>query len=152
MPSVISPPQSASPPSGGAVDADRQATDQHRNDKNHPYRHVGEIVEYVNSRPTPLAAYWYGRQDDDSDTFRRGVNCGGMTANDFGLHCAKYRAPFGGLGRSGFGAYHGKTGFDGFTHHRTVAACWLPVNFAELITPPFSPRIAALTSSFSLAT
>jgi coniferyl-aldehyde dehydrogenase len=48
-------------------------------------------------------------------------------------------APFGGVGQSGWGAYHGKTGFDTFTHHRTETRSLLPVSFAKLITPPYSP-------------
>lgn len=112
----------------------------------HSYRRIEEVLDYVNSRPTPLAAYWHGRQDEAFETFRRGINCGGITVNDFALHCAMYRAPFGGVGRSGYGAYHGKAGFDRFTHYRTVASSRLPINFAEMITPPFSPRLTALTS------
>jgi coniferyl-aldehyde dehydrogenase len=112
----------------------------------HPYRRIEDVVNYVASRPTPLAAYWYGRQDKEFETFRRSVDSGGMTVNDFGLHCALYRAPFGGVGRSGYGAYHGKTGFDRFTHYRTVTTSRLPINFAELITPPYSPRLSSVTT------
>jgi coniferyl-aldehyde dehydrogenase len=112
----------------------------------HPYRRIQEVVDYVSARPTPLAAYWYGKQGKDFDAFRTGVNSGGMTVNDFGLHCAMYQAPFGGVGLSGSGAYHGKTGFDRLTHYRTVATSRLPINFAELITPPFSPLLTTLTS------
>jgi coniferyl-aldehyde dehydrogenase len=112
-----------------------------------PYNSVDQIIGYVQARPTPLAAYWYGPRGEDFDRFRREVNSGGMTVGDFGLHCAMYTAPFGGMGRSGQGAYHGKTGFDTFTHYRTIAVSRLPMNFAEVITPPFAPALTRLTSA-----
>lgn len=46
-------------------------------------------------------------------------------------------APFGGVGQSGSGFYHGKAGFDTFTHHRTVTTSKIPFSFAKLITPPY---------------
>jgi coniferyl-aldehyde dehydrogenase len=112
-----------------------------------PYDSVDQIITYVQTKPIPLAAYWYGPQGDGFERFRRNVNSGGMTVGDFGLHCAMYTAPFGGVGRSGQGAYHGKAGFDTFTHHRTVAVSRLPVNFAEAITPPFAPSLTRVTAA-----
>ena len=69
-----------------------------------------------------------------------------MTVNDFALHCALMVAPFGGLGRSGWGAYCGKAGFDTFTHHRTVTVSRLPFSIARMMMPPYS---AAMTSGVS---
>ena len=48
--------------------------------------------------------------------------------------------PFGGVGRSGMGAYHGKTGFETFSHARAVAFSTMPVTVAEMISPPFTAR------------
>jgi coniferyl-aldehyde dehydrogenase len=71
-----------------------------------------------------------------------------MSVNDFALHCAVTAAPFGGVGRSGSGAYHGRTGFDTFTHQRTVTTTKLPFSFAKVITPPYSPNMARVLSAY----
>jgi coniferyl-aldehyde dehydrogenase len=57
------------------------------------------------------------------------------------LHAAIDGAPFGGVGNSGMGAYHGKTGFDTFSHYRTVTESRIPGSLAALLVPPTSPRI-----------
>jgi coniferyl-aldehyde dehydrogenase len=107
----------------------------------HAYDDVGEVIDDVNKRPSPLAAYWYGPTGEAFATFRRHVQSGGMTINDFALHCAM-PSPFGGVGESGYGAYHGKAGFDCFTHRRTVTHSRLPFSMAQLMVPPFAPRLA----------
>lgn len=106
-----------------------------------PYDTIGEVCDYVAARPSPLAAYWYGPAESGLEEFRRGTISGGMTINDFAIHCAMMGAPFGGVGQSGSGAYHGKTGFDTFTHHRTVTSSKLPFSMADLLTPPYSPLL-----------
>ena len=106
-----------------------------------PYDDISEVCDYVSARPSPLAAYWYGPVGPDFDHFRSHTFSGGMSVDDFVLHCAVNDAPFGGVGRSGWGAYHGKTGFDTFTHRRTVTTSKLPFSFAEVITPPYSPLL-----------
>lgn len=104
-----------------------------------PYDDIGTVVSYVNSRPAPLAAYWFGPKDSAFDEFRRRVASGGMTVNDFAAHCSISGAPFGGVGQSGSGAYHGKTGFDTFSHHRTITTSRLPLSLGAMMTPPY-PR------------
>lgn len=106
-----------------------------------PYDSVDEVINHINSRPTPLAAYWFGPMKTEFDRFRRSTLSGGMTVNDFAAHCAVVTAPFGGVGRSGTGAYHGRTGFDTFSHRRTVVTNRLRVSVAEMSTPPFSPKV-----------
>ena len=108
-----------------------------------PYDDIETVVDYVNSRPAPLAAYWFGPQDNAFEVYRRKVNSGGMTVNDFAAHCSVYGAPFGGVGQSGWGAYHGKTGFDTFSHHRAVTVSRLPVSLGSVLTPPYSPMLTA---------
>jgi coniferyl-aldehyde dehydrogenase len=103
-----------------------------------PYDSIDDVCRYVSDRPSPLAAYWYGPTGPAADEFRRRTQSGGMTINDFAAHCAMMAAPFGGVGRSGWGAYHGKTGFDAFTHQRTITTSRLPFCFADILTPPYS--------------
>ncbi|MBO0881454.1 MAG: aldehyde dehydrogenase family protein, partial [Mycobacterium sp.] len=113
-----------------------------------PYDTIEQVVDYVTSRPTPLAAYWYGPVGGDFEHFRAWTASGGMTVNDFAIHCAMMGAPFGGLGYSGWGAYHGKAGFDTFTHRRTVTVSRLPVSFARLMTPPYPAALKPAISSY----
>ena len=77
-------------------------------------------------RPAPLVAYWYGPDDDDFRHFVRNTRSGGVARNDFAAQMIPSAAPFGGVGRSGMGAYHGKAGFDAFSHYRTVVGTDLP--------------------------
>ena len=105
------------------------------------YDDISEVIDYVTQRPAPLAAYWYGAKNASFQQFSRRVISGGMTVNDFALHCAITAAPFGGVGGSGYGAYHGRAGFDTFSHARTVATSRLPMSLASLSVPPFSPRL-----------
>ncbi len=104
-----------------------------------PYDDVSQVCDYVAARPSPLAVYWYGPVGPDFDEFRERTLSGGMSVDDFAVHCAVMGAPFGGVGHSGWGAYHGKTGFDTFTHQRAVTKSALPFSFAKMITPPYSP-------------
>lgn len=103
-----------------------------------PYSGLVEAVDYINARPAPLVAYWYGPADDDFRTFVRGTRSGGVARNDFAAQMIPSAAPFGGVGRSGMGAYHGKAGFDTFSHHRTVVGSDLPFSITGTAAPPFT--------------
>ncbi len=113
-----------------------------------PYDAITEVCDYVAARPSPLAVYWYGPAGRGLDEFRAKTLSGGMAVNDFAVHCAMMAAPFGGVGRSGWGAYHGKAGFDTFTHHRTVTTSRLPMSFAGLITPPYPAALLPAVSGY----
>ncbi len=87
----------------------------------HTYETIDEVIDYVASRPSPLGAYWYGDRDDDFTEFMEFTRSGGVTINDGIAHAFLPGTPFGGIGVSGNGAYHGKAGFDRLSHSRTVA-------------------------------
>jgi coniferyl-aldehyde dehydrogenase len=103
-----------------------------------PYSQVAQAIDYINARPAPLVAYWYGPDDDDFRNFVRHTRSGGVARNDFGAQMIPSAAPFGGVGRSGTGAYHGKAGFDAFSHYRTVVGSDLPFSITGRAAPPFS--------------
>jgi coniferyl-aldehyde dehydrogenase len=105
-----------------------------------PYDSIDEVIDYLAPRPSPLAAYWFGPKDKNFDAFTRKSRYGGMTVNDVGLHAAMPILPFGGVGQSGSGGYHGRHGFETFTHARPVTTSRLPISMGVLATPPIGRR------------
>jgi coniferyl-aldehyde dehydrogenase len=77
-------------------------------------------INYINSNPSPLALYWFGKDKKNLQRVLAETRSGGVTINDTLLHVAVESLPFGGIGASGMGAYHGKAGFDTFTHQKPI--------------------------------
>ena len=77
-------------------------------------------IAYVNSRPNPLALYWFGKDKKNLQRVLEETRSGGVTVNDTLLHAAIESLPFGGIGASGMGSYNGKTGFDTFSHAKPI--------------------------------
>ena len=104
----------------------------------HPYDSHDDVVDAINARPAPLAAYWYGGDTAEYRDFIERTTSGGVTRNDMALHFGIEGTPFGGVGQSGMGAYHGRTGFDTLSHHRTITASDLPVGIGTMMAPPYA--------------
>jgi coniferyl-aldehyde dehydrogenase len=79
-----------------------------------------EAIAYVQGHERPLALYWFGKEKAALQEILEKTHAGGVTVNDTLLHVAIENLPFGGIGASGMGAYHGKTGFDTFSHIKPV--------------------------------
>ena len=75
-----------------------------------------EAIKIVNSRDKPLALYVFTDRENVQDMFKKQTSSGGLVFNDTIMHLSIEELPFGGVGASGMGAYHGKHGFDTFTH------------------------------------
>ncbi|MCP9273652.1 aldehyde dehydrogenase family protein [Mycolicibacterium arenosum] len=106
----------------------------------HPYQTLSDAVDYVNASPHPLTVYWYGADNDRFHRLQDATRSGSVNANDFTLNFIGSELPFGGVGRSGTGAYRGRAGFDTFTHARGVAFSRWPVSLARMMAPPFGRR------------
>lgn len=102
------------------------------------YSRLADAVDYINRRPAPLVAYWYGPDGEQFRDFVRNTRSGGVARNDFAAQMIPSAAPFGGVGRSGMGAYHGKAGFDAFSHQRSVVGTDLPFSVTGSAAPPFT--------------
>lgn len=81
---------------------------------------LDEAVRFVNDRDKPLALYVFSNDADRAQTVIEGTSSGGACVNDCIVHLAPHELPFGGVGPSGMGAYHGKASFDCFTHMKGV--------------------------------
>jgi len=84
------------------------------------YRSLDEAISYVNGRPRPLALYYFGTDTGKRDDVLRRTISGGATVNGTLFHFAAENLPFGGIGPSGIGAYHGEFGFQTFSHRKGV--------------------------------
>jgi aldehyde dehydrogenase (NAD+) len=77
-------------------------------------------IDFVNERDKPLALYVFGGDETVIQRVIDSTSSGGVTVNHVVLHVAAPELPFGGVGASGMGAYHGATGFDSFSHFKSV--------------------------------
>lgn len=102
-----------------------------------------EAIAAVNARPRPLALYWFGRDRARLREVLDRTLSGGVGVNETVLQAGAEALPFGGVGASGFGAYHGRAGFDAFTHRRAVliGSRWSGARFAR---PPYGPAMERL--------
>ena len=98
-----------------------------------------KVIEFVTSREKPLAFYYFGKESDGWDMVRQ-TSSGGGCINDVIMHIANENIPFGGVGNSGMGRYHGKDSFDSFSHTRSiVATCtWIDLPFRYMPYNMFS--------------
>ncbi len=109
------------------------------------YNRLDDVLDFVESMPRPLALYWF---DDDARRARQAIartHVGGACINDTLMHVAQEGLPFGGIGASGMGHYHGRWGFDSFSKLTPVfrQARWHAMN---LFAPPYRPFVRTMLS------
>jgi coniferyl-aldehyde dehydrogenase len=100
------------------------------------YRALDQAIDYVNHHPRPLALYYFGADAGKRDEVLRRTVSGGASVNTTLFHFAAENLPFGGVGPSGIGAYHGEFGFQTFSHRKGVFL-QSRLNAARLLYPPF---------------
>ena len=84
------------------------------------YGSIGEATGYVNSHDRPLALYYFGTDEGERERVVDGTTSGGVAVNDVIFHVAQEDLPFGGVGPSGMGNYHGADGFKEFSHKKAI--------------------------------
>jgi coniferyl-aldehyde dehydrogenase len=84
------------------------------------YRAIDEVIDYVNAHDRPLGLYYFGQDKAEAEKVLTRTISGGVTVNDVIFHVSADDLPFGGIGPSGMGSYHGVEGFRTFSHARAV--------------------------------
>ena len=100
------------------------------------YETLDDAIEFVNARPRPLALYVFGDSHSDIEKVRNRTVSGGLAINEVILHVVQHDLPFGGVGHSGMGAYHGKAGFERFSHMKPVFV-QNKINGMNFLLPPY---------------
>jgi coniferyl-aldehyde dehydrogenase len=116
-----------------------------------PYDSLADALAYVNQRERPLALYWFGSDRAARQQVLTGTIAGGVSINETLLHQAQEGMPFGGVGPSGQGHYHGEYGFRQFSKEKPV---FLQSRFAGtgIIRPPYGPSIGRVLKLLSYLT
>lgn len=108
-----------------------------------PYDDLDTALAWVRSRPRPLALYWFDHDRARTREWLPTLPAGGVTVNDTLMHIAQDSLPFGGVGASGMGHYHGRWGFDTFSKLMPVFR-QARLNGGALFAPPYSPLMRTL--------
>ncbi len=108
---------------------------------------LNEGLDLMRKQPKPLAIYMFGGSHNDQMKILKESSSGGVCFNDVVLHAGIPELPFGGVGLSGMGKYHGKAGFDTFSHQRSILKrpFWLDLEFRY---PPYKANISFLKKLF----
>lgn len=100
------------------------------------YDTLDDAIHFVNERPRPLALYVFGDNYNALEKVRNNTVSGGLCINEVLIHVAQHDLPFGGVGDSGTGAYHGKAGFERLSHMKPVFV-QSKLNGLNLLLPPY---------------
>ncbi|MDT5355776.1 MAG: aldehyde dehydrogenase [Mycobacterium sp.] len=101
---------------------------------------LDDAIRFVNSRPKPLSAYLFTKTRAVRERVIREVPAGGMLVNHLAFQVSTARLPFGGVGASGMGAYHGRWGFEEFSHSKSVLTKPTRPDISSFIYPPYTDR------------
>ncbi len=113
------------------------------------YDKIQDAYDFINQRPNPLCIYYFGKSSANISKLLNQTKSGGITLNDTLLHYSSHYLPFGGVGASGMGSYHGKFGFDTFSHLKPVMEMrsFLGIKSlggTKMAHPPYGNRIKKL--------
>jgi aldehyde dehydrogenase (NAD+) len=105
---------------------------------------LDDAIGFVNSRPKPLSAYLFTKTKSIRERVIKEVSAGGMVINHLLFQFSTNKLPFGGVGPSGMGAYHGKFGFEQFSHKKTVMTKPTRPDLGAFIYPPYTEKAVKL--------
>ena len=108
-----------------------------------PYDTVEQALAYVNARPRPLALYWFDHDGARVERMLHDTHAGGVCVNEVLMHVVQHTMPFGGVGPSGLGHYHGQWGFDTFSKLKPVFR-QSRVNALGMFGPPYRPLMKTM--------
>lgn len=104
------------------------------------YRDISEVLGYVNDHARPLGLYYFGDDAQEQRTVLDRTTSGGVTVNDVIMHVSMEDLPFGGVGPSGMGAYHGHDGFKTFSHAKAIYVQAKAKMVAEMFRAPYGEK------------
>ncbi len=107
------------------------------------FNDLNEIISIINKREKPLALYYFSESNKKIEYVIERTSAGGVTINDTIIHVANGNLPFGGVGPSGLGKYHGKDSFNTFTHTKSVMKRGTFIEF-KIRFAPYNDRIKLL--------
>jgi len=109
------------------------------------YDELDDVLGEINGRDKPLAVYVFSRRQEFIDLVLARTSSGGATINDVFAHVAEPNLPFGGVGPSGLGAYHGIYSFLAFSHERSVYYQAAENPMEAFARPPYAGKLEMLT-------
>jgi len=104
------------------------------------YSQTQDAIDYVNTHERPLGLYYFGEDASEKETVLSNTTSGGVTVNDVVMHVAQEDLPFGGVGPSGMGSYHGHDGFLEFSHRKSVYTQTGLEVILKMLRPPYSEK------------
>jgi coniferyl-aldehyde dehydrogenase len=105
------------------------------------YGAIDEAIAYVNKGDRPLGLYYFGTDEAEREKVLNATTAGGVTINDVVFHVAQENLPFGGIGPSGMGSYHGVDGFREFSHAKSIYTQIKADKPLQQMRPPYGPAI-----------
>ena len=113
------------------------------------YESVGDVIDKLQKTDrSPLALYWFDRNEKRIQRVKRNLSAGGVTVNDTLQHAAQTRMPFGGVGESGMGVYHGRYGFEALSRRVPVSE-QARLNGLKFFDPPYGRVASAILRMLS---
>ena len=104
------------------------------------YKNFSEVIKYINLKPKALAIYYFGNNNNEIEKIINDTSSGQAVFNEWGFQYAYDDLPFGGVGPSGSGSYHGREGFKNFSHNRAVLKGQKILNLWSLVGAPFTEK------------
>ena len=104
------------------------------------YENFNDVVSYINLKPKALALYYFGNSKEEINRIVNDTSSGQAVFNEWGFQYAYDDLPFGGVGPSGSGAYHGKEGFKNFSHNRAVVKAQKLLNLWSMVGAPYTEK------------